>query len=559
MAINIFQGSKQPKATVNSASASSRAQAAKESLAQPAETSTSGSVAVGTTGTLGKVGNTIGKVAGLAAKFLPGVGGMVAKVLSDKLNDPEWWQSVPGDAVTLNQALRPVGNNTRDAMRIAFTEFMCGNGTHGTYNYVMYPTDTQITQYLLPQVRKVVNAVPLQSSADYNAVLQANATVYAIWRQAKKMKYMLTHGQTYIPSLNDTGFPLFQTQNSAFLDSVINRTEEYLRANVRLPHTLCEYLAWRYGRVYKVCDSLKAGCVVYNVIDFSATPSQWDAMIRAMMAIPSNSPAHQAANADLYNTYFDHDLTVDIKDETQFTYDPKEFALRTNLDIMTSTGVATDNPNFIYLDSKLDNPTAFMASSISTAWYDTAQATTRALFPVTSMRYLMYVGAMTLPLDPSPGSSADFIYALSDLSNKNWQRTVSNSLWFELMFETITVGLSGSAVDSQTVSEYLTQLVAAKACEVYNKDLLLTFQVDHGSGVINPVQVDASAPNYDMALVQDYTIEQEQVYAFANLVDIGRKHSMSYKQAEKLVTKEAANLIEKMDVAAVQSPAVTKT
>jgi hypothetical protein len=302
---------------------------------------------------------------------------------------------------------------------------------------------------------------------------------------------------------------------------------------------------------------LKAGCVLYDVISISANPTQWDTALRALMAIPTSSTGRQAANADLYNAYFDHDLMVEIRDDTQFTYDRKEFALRTNLDIVSTQGTSSDDPNFVYLDSALDNPTAFMASTVSTLWYDSSTSTTRSLFPTGVMRILMYVPA-GVPGSTDPTTKITSLCALADFPTSiAWRRPSAGSDWLELFVVFSPISVSGGVVNANEVAGFITVMQALKAMDVYNKDFLVQYEQQSNSGTA-VCSVDVSAPDFDLAMVQDYTIEQEQVYAFANLVDQTRKHSMSYKAAEKLVTREAAGLIDQLDVAAVQSPAPVK-
>jgi hypothetical protein len=516
---------------------------------------------------MAKVGSLVGKVAGTAAKFLPGVGGMVAKGLANMLNDPEWWQSVPGDAVTLNQPLRPIKYGPDHAMRFAIGEFY--NPTDILDGYIIDPNETQVTQYLMPQIRKVVNAVPLQSAEDYRTVLCVNAELYAYWRTCKKFRYMMTHGQPYLANMNVRLFPLFQTENSAALDAIINRLEEYLRANVRLPHTLCEYLAWRYGRVYRSVNSAKAALIVYDAFPLTRTPAEVNARIATLMSTASSSQSLQAANADMYNAYYDHDLMVEIKDDTQFTYDPKEFALRTNLDIVDDDSyVASENPNPVYLDSALDNPTAFMASTVSTRG-TSVDGRAAVLFPVKVLSVYIPLGLtldeVTNPVLVIPDINADV--SQTDIPMNNLQ---DNGLYVVYADETnwarfdiVHDQLNTNSALKSPVNSFLLAFTALKALDIYNKNLRLPMAIFKRDGerldYRHEFLVDASAPAFDMALVPDMTIGQEQVYAFANLVDVMRKHSLSYKAAEKMVAKEVANTVESLDVATAATPAAATT
>lgn len=530
MAINIFQGAVGKSKTVNKAAQSSRATQAKAALAAPAEASNSGATAVKTTGTLSKVGNFIGKAAGVASKFLPGIGGLVSKGLANLFNDPEWWQSVPGDAITLNEQLRMISTGTIASgkkgaqIRATIAEFVSVRAP-SVGGHVLRVTANQVTQYLMPQIRKVVNAVPLQTADDYAKVIEVNTSLYAYWRYLKKIDYMLKHGTTYIPNMNVPKFPVCQVINASWLQSTINRLEEYLRSNVRLPHTLCEYLAWRFGRVYRSNNSAKAGIILYNPFSITTAIADITKSIADLMAEISSSPAIQAANTDMYNAYFDHDLMVEIKDDTQFCYDTKEFMLRTNLDI-GSTGQTNTNDerNIVVVDSNLDNPTTFMASTVSTKFSDDELP----LFPVTKCVIYAYADANYV----FKGAAA---IAPSGLTVTGWGETELFSRYYD------DAGIYG----------LLVVLTMCKSLDLYNKGQY--FPATNSASAEDVVYIDLTAISIDAGTVYDYVIETEQLYAFANLVDIDRKASTSYAKAEKMVARDTANLIDTLDVATAKT------
>lgn len=587
MAINIFSGSSssrnnKPKANV--ASNSVRAQQARNALAAPAETSSSGNTAVGTKGTLQKVGNVVGKVAGIASKFLPGLGGTIAGAVSNLLNDPEWWQSTPGDALTLNEPLRYVEFGERDGvptgmMRLAIGEVVVrGYSTSGltlssgpvnVATYCIDPTEQMITQYLMPQIRKVVNAVPLQDASDYSVALRSGATIYALWRQLRKVDYMCKHGQTYLASMNDPAFPLFQTANASWLQATINRLEEYLRANVRLPHTMCEYLAWRYGRVYKSNNSVKAGLVLYDVMPLAAPPAHWDKVINLLMDAITSAPTAQKANTDLYNTYYDHDMAVDVRDDTQFTFDMKEFMLRLNLQGVPETPNDLGFTTLVAIDSSLDNPTAFMASTVSTLG-TTRSGAVNALFPVDS-RLTFYAPKPWKPTSASTANGAQ-IFQRTSPSASTWVYectllasaivATGNSYgpgadnatgWASTTVQMDRYYLNELGSNTTAIADALKALVISKSMDFYNLGVYLTIWAGvpastTGFSDAERQYWDLTALSIDAGSPTRTTLDTEHVYAFANLVDIERKHSMSYKQAERLVARDTADLVDKLDI-----------
>lgn len=585
MAINIFSGNTSPGKSkkVNAASNSDRAKQAKAALAASApEASSSGGTAVGSKGSLAKIGNTVGKIAGVVGKFLPGIGGTIANGLSNILNDPEWWQSTPGDAITLNDPLRFIEDTDRTEVTVAYgqrsaiLEFTMACSTGGIGNGggldgiavskgIFTPSQRMITQYLMPQIRRVVNAIPLQSALKYQIAISAGATIYAYWRQLKKYDYMLKHGQTYLANMNDNSFPLFQTKNASWLQSTINRLEEYLRANIRLPHTLCEYLAWRYGRVYKSNDSAKSALVLHDALPITATPSAWDAAIARQMDAVALDVEVQKANTDMFNTYFDHDYMVEVRDDTQFSFDKKEFMLRLNLNgaFYTTNGnlAVSKTKTAIAIDSNLDNPTAFMASTVSAIGKETGGDDVKeTLFPVSYVARVYIPGSTTVGLEPS---DATYIPSLSInvggttavvLEAPKVVDYLGTDQSYPVKQYADTIWLSGNILMDQVpapgavTAQTLVSLILSKAVDLYNYGVHVSYNWKVGETSRSAI-IDVSTLSIDSGTVTGTTLNTEHVYAFANLVDIDRRHSMSYKQAEHLVARDTADLIDKLDVA----------
>ena len=175
----------------------------------------------------------------------------------------------PLQTITMGSYTVATAAKQLDQIRPAFLEFRSARPTTiggVSQDFCMFVDQRMVTQYLMPQVRKVINAVTLQDAADYASALEVNATIYALWRNLQKWDFLLKHGQTFLPTIADGAFPMLTNASAAFLQSTITRLEEYLRANVRLPHTLCEYLTWRYGRVFRSNASAKAAFVMYDLV-----------------------------------------------------------------------------------------------------------------------------------------------------------------------------------------------------------------------------------------------------------------------------------------------------
>lgn len=564
MAINIYSGggsAKSPK-TPRVSSASERAQATTSAISGPAAASDSGSTAVKSTGILGKIGNVVGNVAGVLGNILPGPAGMIAKTIGNltSTNDPEWWQHVPGDGLTVNAPLVPLSEGTvitSDGTsshlindRPTFLEFVSADST----GLIMDITDRMATQYIMPAVRKVANAIVPQTAATYAAVFSRQATVYALWRYLKKIDFFIKHGYTFVPNLNDPAFPIFQVTNAAWLQSTITRLEEYLHSHVRLPHTLCEYLTWRYGRVFRSNNSAKAGFVFYNPVLMTQSLSVIDNLISGIQTYISAQADRQTAASDLYNAYLDHDQEVMITDASMIMFDSKEFCLRTNLDILDNGSLpnpwAQVDMSPIIIDSNLDNVTVFMASTVSTT-HDNTLATL-PLFPVYRCRSYM--------VNRDPGDTFEQFYAPMDASGTEaqgvpgWQLIPGSGSWMYIDIKPgLIMGKTASNAPSTgvTLLNQLSKSIACKALDLYNVGIFVQAKINNNASNTALAFVDLTSLSMDCGSVPDLVIANEQVLAFANLVSEENKHADTYRQAEKRVAKDVANFIESNEVAAL--------
>lgn len=566
MAINIYSGgasAKSPK-TPRVSSAAERASATTGAISGPAAASDSGSTAVKSTGILGKIGSFVGKAANVLGNILPGPAGAIAKAVGEMTssNDPEWWQHVPGDGLTVNSPLLPVSEGETPISagyscpmlneRPTFLEFESRDSVTGM---VMVISDRMATQYLMPAVRKVANAIVPQSASDYSQVFAAQATAYALWRCLKKFDYFIKHGYTFVPNVNDPAFPVFQVANAAWLQSTITRLEEYLHSHVRLPHTLCEYLTWRYGKVFRTNNSAKAAFVFYDILDLTKSTADYDNLISTIQSLISSTTALQTAASDLYNAYLDHDQEVLVSDETMMAYDSKEFCLRTNLDLQAvatagSPWLSVDKSPII-IDSNLDNATVFMASTVSTTHDNTG--TQLPLFPVYVAR--AYMGAQDFSHQfeqfylPYDSSGTEF------QAGTGWVPVTGSTAWLHIE---INAGLIGGATayntgytTGATFLNYLHMTVAAKALDFYNVGIFCIAKVNNSPNNAALRFIDLTSISMDMGSVPDLVIQNEQVLAFANLVSEENKHADTYRQVEKRVAKDVANFVENNEVAAI--------
>lgn len=527
----------------------------------------------------GKFGTILGKVGGIAAKYgnlIPGVGGIVSTIgkAAESINDPEWWMNIPGTGVSTNIPLSKQTYATnvdsfdaaaasRDiaqihgpvtALRPSLVEFHSATNTGASDNAAPYPvispTESMISTYLMQNVRKVVNAIPLQQVNAYRDVFTAQATIYAYKKHFDKLIFMAQTSKPWLPAMTDGSFPILAPENYATLVGFRDRLAEYCKASVRLPHTLCQYLTWRYGRIYRMGQSEKSGLVIYSPLPLDTQMSVWTLAVNKLLGFVADdttsfygyeysTSSKSAAQADLYNAYRNHVIDVPVPDDTQYHYDPKEFVLRTNCDIGAYTselGPATQD--LIYMDSQLDNKTTFMASTVSTR-----QSAGDVLFPISQV-FFYFTGTITgsdlgqYIARPGPFGQGVLASPIKSLSG-SWNRF----LFDPKSCATVAKVSDPTAQPSDVYATYqlyfykVSCAMLCKACECYNMEVYL------GAPVANPntagtvgyientdVIYDLTAPSTDLALCSFDILSNTQVYAFANLVYDG---VLSYTAKEK--------------------------
>lgn len=529
----------------------------------------------------GKAGEVIGKIGGLASRFgglIPGIGGIVSTVgkVAESLNDPWWWSHVQGnDGVSTNVPLIPQnprveGIYTASVSRPAILEFTAVKVVPGVQvkeggpssmetaamdDYLkrnwadkgpaalsaglipaITPRLTHISSYLMQNIRKVVNAIPLQSPEAYREVFINAATAYALRKQLDKLIWLSKHAQPHIPAIVDGSYPVLAPENYAVLVGMRDRLADYLSASVRLPHTLCQYLSWRFGHVFKTGPSAKTGMVLYDVIPLSASLSEYVAVVNAVLGFATNTTAtyldtvtvaaKTSAMADMYNAYLKHVQDVGIPDEDQYRYDPKEFVLRTNLDVGIPGGASLPDPEFIYMDSDLDNKTTFMASTVSTI-YSQPNDGPGVLFPVRHV--IAHCPSYPGSIGTFNGGSTEADTCLTVKSNA----TVGS--WYMVLIGDAINGMTPAPDQPAAARAGILAFAVApycKALEFYNAELYglaggavvaaasSPLSISDGYYYVvgrNP-WVDTTALSQDLALVSGQIIENTQTYAFANLV-----------------------------------------
>ena len=311
---------------------------------------------------------------------------------------------------------------------------------------------------------------------------------------------------------------------------------------------MCEYLTWRYGRVFRTNPSAKAGFVMYDLVGLTTTTGSVDSRVTTLLGLTSGTPAIQKASSDLYNAYLTHDQEVLLADESQCAYDCKEFVLRTNLDLIASYGTLYNGitESLIMMDSNLDNPTAFMASTIS-CYVDDGTGTNTALFPVNNATIYFYDALLS-----DPDKSLNLLYwgspTVTYVGPALGHSVSASSHWKWLTITPYVPNESGFDVYDTLAYEAL-----SKAVDFYNIGIFVP--VSRLSTSTNDLStdlaglVDVSAISIDAGSVSDVVIRNEQVFAFANLVNEDATSKATYKQVEKRVAADVANFVEHTDVA----------
>lgn len=326
------------------------------------------------------LGNTIGSIAKVVGNIAPGPIGMLAKMAGNLFNDPSWYRRYQSGGLTTNVPLRvtrkggaygssgtvPSATETRPfLLEMISSAFLTGPTDTNSYDNisVINIPEEFITTFVIPQIRHVLNAIPLQSTNDYAIAMMASATLYAVKVSLERYVYLIGHQQPVIPAALAV-FPITNPANFATLQALIRRIEATLSARVRLPDILIEMLSWRYGRTYKSNLSAKSGWVLYNVLPLGATISRMTGLITGLEGVLSNVAQ---ATADIFNAYTTHKQVCPPIPGSEIHYDVEEFVLRTNMDLFTNRASGFD-PNLFIMDSDLENDPVFMATAMSAAY-----------------------------------------------------------------------------------------------------------------------------------------------------------------------------------------------
>jgi len=393
---------------------------------------------------------TIGKIASFVGNVAPGPIGAIAKGIGSFFNSPTWWSAYQSGGLTTNVPLRITSkqritpttgttNGLADAeLRPFLLEIISSqygplqSDSSTNARFVCQIIPDQFTAFILPQIRHVLNAIPLQSNENYIDVLNAAATLFAIKNNLKMFRELILRQMPHIPAFLAT-CPIASPQYFAQMEALIKRIEYALEARVRLPHTMIQYLNWRYGRVFTTNPSAKAAWVMYTVVPLGAAYLDWRNTVQALEAIITQ---RSQATADLFNAYQTHNQVDNLPEDTLIHYDSKEFVLRTNIDFggAQTQGVPSWVANLFIMDSDLDNDTTFIASTVSanTSSAPGYAGSAYSLFPISEINAWMFVpGANTgatldLWYNPSSDNLTGYIF-LAALSN-NVQTLNSNNL-----------------------------------------------------------------------------------------------------------------------------------
>lgn len=515
------------------------------------------------TGGSGTVKNLIGTGLNILGGIAPGPIGMVAKLAGQVLNDDEWWMNDPGTELTTNlptmtHVMSEAADNNFMALRPALGEFVSDFGDlivndevqTADIPRVINLSQDRVDTYVVPKIRKVVNAVALQPTEHYRYCLELSIATYSMWQYLKKVRYMAENVRPYYPNMVSEQFcPLMLPEYKAQLDSYIAQLETKLRSSVRIPHTTAQYLAWRFGRIYKSNQSKKSGLIVYNPIPFSygvIPPSGVSDTARYVSTIVERLCAgfskYPQALADLFNTFDGHTWQVNIDDNTQFAFDYKEFVLRTNLEIISADRVeSSTNPKLVIMDSELTNRTTFMSGTLSTI--GRVGSTTSALFPVSECTVFIYAlnGTMKVWLDSNQG---DNVSAPNHATNNgdsyaSWVK-VPIKPQLAILASNRAADFSESAI--RTYASVVFQAACCKYLDIYNMFLCTCFCLDDNYSFTGETTgYDLTGITIDSGLVAIDIIGTEHNYACANLFS-DTKHYQTKGEGKRELAQAAVDM-----------------
>lgn len=294
----------------------------------------------------------------------------------------------------------------------------------------------------------------------------------------------------------------------------------------------------------------ESSLVIYNVLPISLSLADYQKVVNLILGYVANTenPVYgetytvtptekQAAQSDLFNAYQHHVMDVEIREDTQFIYDPKEFVLRTNLDVIGNTenllwawqeSSSTEpnlitsparairpDPEIIYMDSELDNKTTFMASTVSTN--GTASTLSVPLFPVRAA-IAHYAGRI------KRGNIQSQPACVVVKEGKKYSSLFRDTpgTWSYLFLSSFMGRAIGFPEAAANYTPMLIQMLncAIGACvgfDLYNAEIYPLQNLSEGTFVPNNL-LDITAPFADMGRIEPELLQNSQVYAFANLV-----------------------------------------
>jgi len=331
-----------------------------------------------------KVGSVISKIADVGSKLLPGPMGLLAKGIGSLFNDPEWWMRYGATGLTTNAPLRLLPRGPINGVDTVVDDrpFLLEHVSSAALRYadgydvnnpgepldvisVVNVPEEYVTSFIIPQVRHVLNAVPLQPNGHYGIAYQAACTLVAMKYNLRKLIRAIQNQSPVLPPYL-TVAPITAPENYATLQALILRIDTTLKTRVRLPDITHEVLQWRFGRVYKSRDTEKASWVMYNVLPLGASIDCYTELVKHLENLLARTAQ---ANADLFNAYASHKQDHELSEGTDIAYDLEEFILRTNVDVGSDSehfGVSTSGIlNLFYMDSALDNKNVFQATVTS--------------------------------------------------------------------------------------------------------------------------------------------------------------------------------------------------
>lgn len=382
------------------------------------------------------LGDLLGKVAPIAAGFIPGVGPIASQLLST-LNDDEWYEKYASSGAAFNELLvtRLVDGGLNGAgkpklnviPRAAFAFVQTGIAIDVKARETWEPST-------IAYIREKTQNVLVDDTSKYGDAIIAGAKILALYFTIEKYVRFAQKQPLNIPRLTDLIVPIKPGNLNTFI-GIRDSLKQYIQSTVRLPYALTEAIRWRFGTSFHSFNTGQPGYIMYDFIDFTTVPTVsafnvWDSnyltLVTTEISVLQNLIMGTGrAMADVRLAYVDHAQRLDVEDPH---YDEKEFNLRLNLTSYLQGSPYGGEMIELIKDSRLAQSPAIQASTLSTSNYASTGYNFggHALFPVGGINLATFVFNESIAYPTVMSAHSPFRYYLKGLLNIDPVGTYAN-------------------------------------------------------------------------------------------------------------------------------------